>query len=170
MARARQPSRVVRINSHYDPKSSPQPKFCTKRALRASLTCRCSAATLRVRGPGRPASRRSRPLLAARFDSECATHIFTCVLTRGTRQAGCGGAGRSQASVKCSLNFYPEQERRPIINALPSAAFAAAGRRRTTQRCRGTRRVGSRARGRRRASQRARSCARGRTRSHAMKL
>ena len=107
VARARQPSRVGRINSHHDAKSSPQPKFCTKRALRARLTCRCSAAALRVRGPGRPASRRSRPLLAARFDSGCATHIFTCVLTRGTRQAGCGGAGRSQASVKWSFNFLP---------------------------------------------------------------
>ena len=107
VARARQPSRVGRINSHHDAKSSPQPKFCTKRALRASLTCRCSAAALRVRGPGRPASRRSRPLLAARFDSGCATHIFRCAVTRGTRQGGCGGAGRSQASVKCSFNFYP---------------------------------------------------------------
>ena len=114
VARARQPSRVGRINSHHDAKSSPQPKFCTKRALRASLTCRCSAAALRVRGPGRPASRRSRPLLAARFDSGCATHIFTCVLTRGTRQAGCGGAGRSHASVKWSLIFYPTRPARPL--------------------------------------------------------
>ena len=107
VARARQPSRVGRINSHYDPNPSPKPKFCTKRALRARLACRCSAATLRVRGPGRPASRRSRPLLAARFDSGCATHILRRAATRGTRQAGCGGAGRSQASMKCRAKFLP---------------------------------------------------------------
>ena len=98
VARARQPSRVGRINSHYDSKSSPQPKFCTKRALRASLTCRCSAAALRVRGPGRPASRRSRPLPEIRDVTRKSKHDSRREIARGTRQAGCGGAGRSQAS------------------------------------------------------------------------
>ena len=102
VARARQPSRVGRINSHHDAKSSPQPKFCTKRALRARLACRCSVATLRVRGPGRPASRRSRPLLEIRDVTRKSKHDSRREIARGTRQAGCGGAGRSQASVKWS--------------------------------------------------------------------